>query len=249
MAERRRSPVEPVTVTPLHCTPVQLRQILAGTPFFAPLPAEEINRLADRFRQYHFLAGDTIQRAGDPATQLAIVAAGLVKLSRPTVDGQEVIMSILTAGDYFGSLADLGVATYAETATAQTNCCILFVTADEFREVLERYPEVALATLQLVADRLRGAQALIEQLSAYPVERRVASTLLTLAQRIGRPDGANILIEMPLSRRDIADMTGAKVETVSRTMSDFRRAGLIESGRRWIAVTDPDRLAELAAGE
>jgi CRP/FNR family transcriptional regulator, nitrogen oxide reductase regulator len=249
MSERRRSPLEPVAVSPFHCTPVQLRRILGGTPFFAPLAAEDINRLADRFRQTHFQAGDTIVRAGDPATKLAIVAAGLVKLYRPTADGQDVVVNILKSGDYFGSLADLGNETYAETATAQTDCCILLVTAGEFREVLERYPVVALATLELVADRLRNAHAVIEQLSAYPVERRLASTLLTLAERIGRADGTRILIEMPLSRQDLADMTGAKVETVSRTMSDFRRSGLIDSGRRWIAITDAERLTGIAGGE
>ncbi len=249
MAERRRSPVEPVDISPLHCTPVQLRNILSGTPFFAPLPEDEINRLAVRFRQTHFQAGESIYRAGDPAAQLAIVAAGMVKLSRPTPDGQDVVVSILTSGDYFGSLAALGDATHTEDATAQTDCCVLIATAEEFRGLLERYPAVALATLQLVAERLQSAHAVIEQLSAYPVERRVASTLLLLARRVGRAEGDRILIEMPLSRQDLADMTGAKVETVSRTMSEFRKAGLIDSGRRWIAVVELDRLAAIAGGE
>ena len=250
MSERRRSPVEPVSITPArHCTPVQLRRILAGTPFFAPLTVEEIDELAARVRQTDFQTGDTIHRAGDPATHLAIVAAGVVKLSRPTLDGQDVVVSMLTSGDYFGSLADLGDATYTEDATAQTDCCILLATADEFRQWLERYPAVALATLQLVAERLRHAHAAIEQLSAHPVERRVAAALLRLAQQAGRREGTGTLIEMPLSRQDLADMTGAKVETVSRVMSDFRRAGLIESGRRWIAVTDAEQLAAIAGGQ
>jgi CRP-like cAMP-binding protein len=249
MTERRRSPVERVTVSPLHCTPAELRRILAGTPFFAPLPVDDVDRIAANFRQTDFRAGETIHRAGDAATRLAIVAAGMVKLSRPTADGQDVVVNILTAGDYFGSLADLGDAVYTEDATAQTDCCILMATAQEFHELLERYPAVALATLQLVAERLRDAHQSIEQLSAYPVERRVAATLLMLADRVGRSEGAGILIEMPLSRQDLADMTGAKVETVSRIMSEFRRTGLVESGRRWIAVTDPTGLADLAGGE
>jgi CRP-like cAMP-binding protein len=225
-----------------------LRRILGGTPFFSPLPVADVDQIAANFRQVDFRAGETIHRAGDPAARLAIVAAGMVKLSRPTADGQDVVVNILTSGDYFGSLADLGDAFYTEDATAQTDCCILVATAQEFHQLLERFPPVALATLQLVAERLRDAHQAIEQLSAYSVERRVASTLLKLADRVGRPEGTGTLIEMPLSRQDLADMTGAKVETVSRVMSEFRRAGLIDSGRRWIAVTDHDGLAEIAEG-
>ena len=66
--------------------------------------------------------------------------------------------------------------------------------------------------------------------------------------RVPRQDDGATLIEMPLSRQDIADMTGATVETVSRVMSDFRRSGLIESGRRWISIRDRDALEDIAQG-
>lgn len=169
-----------------------------------------------------------------------------IRLGRPTIDGQDVLLDILGPGDHFGSLAELGDTTYREDVIAHTDCCILSTTADAFRRVLQRYPAVALATLDLVAERLRAAHETIEQMSVYPVERRVAATLLKLAERAGRRDGDALLIEMPLSRQDLADMTGAKVETVSRVMSELRRAGLVESGRRWIAIRDRERLAALA---
>jgi CRP-like cAMP-binding protein len=53
---------------------------------------------------------------------------------------------------------------------------------------------------------------------------------------------------MPPSRQDLADMTGAQVETVSRVVSEFRRAGMIDSGRRWISVLDREQLARIANG-
>jgi CRP-like cAMP-binding protein len=108
---------------------------------------------------------------------------------------------------------------------------------------------VALATLEFVALRLREAHETIEQLSAYSVEQRVAATLLKLANRLGRSEGSATLIEMPLSRQDLADMTGATVETISRVMSDLRRAGIVESGRRWISILDHERLLQVAGGE
>jgi CRP-like cAMP-binding protein len=247
MSSRRRTPVETVTIEPgFHCTPAEQRRLLGNTPFFASLPATDVDTVAASFQQADFEAGESIYYTGDPAIRLSIVAAGMVKLVRPTVDGQDVLLDILGPGDYFGSLAELGDSVYQEDAIAQTQCCILYATADEFRELLRRYPPVALATLDLVATRLRSAQETIEQISAYPVNQRVAAILLKLASRVGRADNGAILIEMPLSRQDIADMTGAKVETVSRVMSDFRRSGLIESGRRWIAIHDRDALENIA---
>lgn len=105
---------------------------------------------------------------------------------RPTTDGQDVLLDILGTGEHFGSLANLGDATYREDTTAHTDCCILYTTADVFQDVLQRYPEVTPATLGLVAARLRAAHETIEQISAYLVDRSVAATLLKLADRVGR---------------------------------------------------------------
>jgi CRP-like cAMP-binding protein len=170
-------------------------------------------------------------------------------MARPTADGQDVLLDFLGPGDHFGSLASLGDAEYREDITAQTSCCILYTTAETFDQLLGQYPVVALSALEIVAARLRQAQTAIEQLSAYPVEHRVAATLLLLAEKRGTPDEDGVLIEMPISRQDIADMTGAKVETVSRIMSDLRRSGVIESGRRWVAVRDMRALHSLVGND
>jgi CRP-like cAMP-binding protein len=247
--ERRGSPVRQVEVSPLHCTPADVRRILAGTPFFSSLSADDIDIVARDFRQNHFVAGATIHLAGGKANRLSIVAAGMVKLVRPTPEGQEVLLEILGPGDYFGSLATLGDATYADDASAHTDCCVLQASARDFQGLLERYPSVTLATLAFVAGRLRGAHETIEQLSARPVEQRVAATLLKLADRVGRQRREDVLIEMPLSRQDLADMTGTTVETASRVMSELRRSGTIDSGRRWISIVNRAALEAVASGE
>ena len=180
---------------------------------------------------------------------LSIVAAGMVKLVRPTPDGHDVLLEILGPGDFFGSLALLGDATYAEDATAHTPCCVLRAAAGDFQALLERYPAAAMATLSFVAGRLREAHETIESLSARPVEERVASTLLKLSGRVGRERESDILIDMPLARQDLADMTGTTIETVSRVMSDLRGNGIIDSGRRWVSIVDRPALERIAAGE
>lgn len=246
MAESRRRRAEPDLDAPLHCTPEEQRRLLGQTPFFRVLPASEIVTVATSFHQQEYAPGERIHRAGDPAARLSLVAAGMVKIARPTLEGEDVLLDFLRPGDYFGSLGQLGDAVYQDDAVAQTHCCILYATASDFQALLARYPAVALATLDLVAQRLRAAHETIEQLSVYPVPRRLAATLLNLSGRLERPDQPQAIIELPVSRQDLADMTGTTVETVSRVLSDFRRSGLIESGRGWAAVRDADRLAAIA---
>lgn len=247
---RRHIPLEPVNIQPaLHCSVPEQRRLLAASPFFAGLDDDAVVDIQQRFRQQHFHAGDRIQVAGDTATRLAIVAAGMVKVVRPTMDGQDVLLDFVGPGGYFGSLAELGDATYREDVTAHTDCCVLYTTSETFHALLREYPAVALSALGIVSSRLGEAQATIEQLSAYPVEQRVAATLLQLADKLGAGSEGEGLIQMPLARQDLADMTGAKVETVSRVMSEFRRSGLIESGRRWISVRDRDALSDIAEGD
>lgn len=241
--QRRKSPVPEISLqTDLHCSVEDQRRLLGESPFFRKLSETEVDEVQRSFQQQHHEAGDVIQAAGEPATRLSIVAAGTVKLVRPTPDGQDVLLDFLGPGEHFGSLAELGDASYREDVTAHTACCILFTTAESFNRLLTRFPIVTLSTLEIVAGRLRNAQSAIEHLSAYPVEHRVAAILLQLAEKRGSRSDDGVLIEIPLSRQDIADMAGAKVETVSRVMSEFRRASLIKSGRRWISVVDEDGL-------
>lgn len=248
--QRRRSPVAPVRVDAHRCTSEEKRRLLGRTPFFRTLDAEQLDVVAERFRQRNFATGETIHRAGDAAEMLSIVVAGQVKITRPTIDGQDVLLALLAAPEHFGSLLELGDATYRNDAVAHTDCCVLSTDADSFHLLLERFPPVATATLALVAERLRDAHETIEQLSAYPVRRRLAATLLELAERMGSaPDEAgSVLIDTSLSRQDLADMTGATVETASRVLSEFRRRGWIDSGRQWIAVRDRQALETIARG-
>jgi CRP-like cAMP-binding protein len=95
-----------------------------------------------------------------------------------------------------------------------------------------------------MAERLQTAHETIRQLSAFPVERRIASVLLKLSEKLGEAHDEGLLIQVPLARQDLADMAGTTVESASRVMSQFQKQGLIRSGRQWVAITD---LAGLAA--
>lgn len=243
---RRRAPVVAQSVHPERCTSARRLAALQQVPFFTGLSVAELTEVNEHFRASAHEVGDTIYFSGDPATRLHVVTEGKVKLLRHTASGQDILLDILTPGEMFGGLPVLGEATYDDTAQAQSPCCTVGIDAGHFAAILERYPAVALAVLTIVGDRLREAHDRISDLVATPLEVRVATALVKLGQKLGVVHDGRLLIETPLSRHDLAGMTGATTESVSRVMSQFRRDGLIESGRGWTMLCDPDRLAQMA---
>lgn len=197
-------------------------------------------------RGYH--EGEIIHHAGTPADGLFILATGRVKVTRPALDGTDVLVEVVTPGAMFGSIAALGETIHPDTAEALTVSCALWISPGGFRRVLREYPHVALAVLDDVAERLEQAHESVRRLSAGTVEQRVAATLLTLADKLGEPRGATTLLQLPLTRGDLAAMTGTTTESVSRALSTWRKAGWIETGRRWTAIVDRPALTMAAYG-
>lgn len=244
MMPRRRTPLRADHVEAHACTLPRRLRVLHQTPFFAALPEDDIMSISSRFRQKAFSAGETIYVAGERAANLYVVATGKIKIVRTTPAGKTIVLGIIGPGDFFGSLSALGDKTYTDTAVAHTGCCTLSIAGSEFQTILRRYPLVATSALEIVAARLRAMHELVEQLGAHSAEERIASILLTLAAKLGEKRGNSVLIQTPLSRQDVAEMTGTTPETVSRIMAQFRKSGLVRSGRRWVAILDPARLAE-----
>lgn len=247
MRARTRQPASEVQSDGGGCTTIHRRKLLQALPFFAALSPADLDRVNQLFHARGYEPQDAIYHAGDPADSLFVLAHGKVKLLRHASVGQEVVFDLVGPGEMFGSLATLGHRELPDEARALTHCCALTITAADFQSVLERYPPVALAVLRVVAERLQEARDTISRLSALPVSARVAAALLKLAEKLGTPSPDGIRIQAPLSRQDLAAMTGATTESVSRVMSQLRRDGVIASGREWVAVRDSARLAGLAS--
>ncbi len=248
MSPHRRTPVEPESIAPHMCSLDLRLHILKGLPFFTGLPAEDITSINGHFRERGYEPGEVIFYAGDSVKRLYVVASGKVKLLRHTLSGQNILLDILAPGEFFGNLSALGDDIYPDTAQAQTIACVLSIEADAFRQIMAAYPPVALAVVDIMNERLRAAHEMMRQLSAHTAEQRLAHTLLKLGVKLGQPADVGLLIQMPLSREDLAAMAGATVETASRILSQFRKAGLIRSGRQWVALTDIDALRVIAEG-
>jgi CRP/FNR family transcriptional regulator, nitrogen oxide reductase regulator len=246
MTTRRKSPLE-IDVTETHLCSVNLRlQILGQVPFFVGLSQADLEQINRLFREHGYAPNETIYFAGDPATQFLVVADGRVKMMRHSLSGKDILLDILTPGEFFGSLSIAGNVVYSDTSEALTQTCVLSISVDNFHPILEKHPSVVLKVLDITAARLSAANERFQQLSALSVEGRIANLLLVLSTKFGKPSEVGLLIQSPLGRDDVAAMTGTTSETASRVMSQFQKDGLIRTGRQWVAIINRNSLEKIA---
>lgn len=245
---RRRIPLRELPLPHVCPRPVRL-WALQRAPYFAGLPLDDLERVDGRMQVTRYREGESIYRAGDAAEHLYIVAEGRVRLSQTTVAGTESVADILGPGELFGAMGTLGEPVHLQTATAIVTSCVLSIGQQEFRTVLSTHPGVGLHVLDDVAARLVRAHTDISGQSTDTVAQRVATALLRLADKLGEDRGDDgVLIEVPLSRADLAGLARSTPESVSRVMSRWHREGVIVSGRRWTAIRDRARLEAEAGG-
>ena len=160
-----------------------------------------------------------------------------------------MLLDILTPGEFFGSFSAQGNEVYPDTAQAHNPNLCAWDQRERLSAILEKHPQVVLKVLDITSARLQAANVRVQQLSALPVEGRIANLLLVLSKKFGQPSDDGLLIQAPLARDDVAAMTGTTSETASRVMSQFQKDGLIRTGRQWVAITDQAALEEIARDE
>ncbi|MCP5063476.1 MAG: Crp/Fnr family transcriptional regulator [Ignavibacteriae bacterium] len=244
MKSPRKTPLKLEDVKAESCTFDSRMKILHDLPFFKKISREEIHNVNNVFSDTKCNIDEVIYREGERSTRLYVIASGSVKLIKQNFDGKEVLIDILKQGEFFGNLDPFGETFYDETAIAQVSSCIMIINSEQFRTILEKYPAASLKVLDIMSKRLREAQEMIKLLSAYSVENRVAYTILKLGEKLGNPNKLGLLIQIPLSRYDIAGMTGTTPETTSRIISKFKEEGLISTGRKWTVIKNINRLKE-----
>lgn len=246
---RRHVPLRPMCAAPHSCSPAVRMKVLQQVPLLRGLSNAELTRVDARMTSLAWSEAQDVYRAGESAEHLYVLASGRAKAVHLSAAGDEHVVDLLAPGDLFGGLALLGTLEHHETVRAMTTMCALRVDTAAFRQILLEHPEVAVRALEMTAGRLEQARRDLTSRSLAPVPQRVAAVLLRLARKFGQrqEDGA-VLIQVPLSRADIASIAGSTPESVSRAMSRWRTEGLIDSGRRWTEIRQPARLAQIAEG-
>ena len=183
---------------------------------------------------------------GDPAKWAYVLLAGKVKLGQVTANGQQVILGYLVPGRVYGIIAILKKVTYPVSAQAVGQCKALGWDQDSLNQLIERYPRIALNAMRIMAGQIREFQNSVRDLSTKRVNQRIAGAVLRLTRQTGRKVDAGVLIDLPLSRQDLAEMTGTTLYTVSRVLSEWESQGLVSSTRKQVTILYPHGLVQIA---
>jgi CRP-like cAMP-binding protein len=226
---------------------VEEAQLLASVPLFGGLTAEQFAEVASLSRRVRIAANRAFFREGEPAELFYVLRRGRVKFTQISVEGHEVILRVIAPGEPFG-----GVSAFADNAVYPVTARALEPSEADvwdgrrITRLMERVPRIAINAARMIADRFHELQRQHRELMTERVERRIARALLRLAESAGRRVEGGIEIAFPLSRQDLAQMTGTTLFTVSRTLSAWEHAGLIAAGRRKVTVLQSDRLVRIA---
>jgi len=190
----------------------------------------------------------TLFLQGDPAGRFYLVNRGRLKLSRLSEFGKEAIIRYIGAGEMAAAVAVFNGRDYPVTAEAVEETEVTSWDKPTFLRLLHAHPEIAVNMLAVVLERIEEVQQRYLELCSEGVEQRIARSLLRLMQRAGTRCENGILIDLPLSRQNIADYSGTTLYTASRTLSSWEKIGWVQSGREKVVITDPHALVKFAEG-
>ncbi|TKJ42297.1 Crp/Fnr family transcriptional regulator [candidate division LCP-89 bacterium B3_LCP] len=198
---------------------------LKAVPLFADLDDDSLEDLDDLLTVKRYKKNNLIIFEDDRGLNLFIIYRGRVKISRISEDGGEVILAILGEGEFFGELSVIDGLSRSATVTALDEVELLVMKREEFYGALETHPQISIFLLKELAGRIRKSDTQIKSLSLRNAKGRVATTLIRLAEDIGRMKAGRVIIpELPL-QRDLANIAGTSRETISRVIAAFEKEG------------------------
>jgi len=184
---------------------------------------------------------------GDPATHAYVLVKGRVKMIQITPNGQQITLRIMTPGQTYGGIALLNPrAGYPATAQAVEDSSALAWDTAHLRKLVENEPSISLNVMSLMHGYISELQERQKALVTDRVEQRIARVLLKLAAQSGTKIDEGVLIDLPITRQDIAEMSGTTLYTVSRTLNEWGRGGLLEIGRERVVICEPHLLVSIA---
>lgn len=193
-----------------------------------------------------FGRGQTVFRDGDPATHVFKIVAGIVRVAKILGDGSRVITGFFYPGEIFGLAPDEH---YLGDAEAVGDVKLRRLNRKRFQQVVDNSEQLRPQFVNWLYREMASAHARTVLLARKNAEERICDLLLALAQRAGDDSGPATEFEIPISRVDMADYLGLTIETVSRTMTNLIKRGVIQAIARYrFAICKPALLRSLADG-
>jgi CRP-like cAMP-binding protein len=225
------------------------RAIVESVPLFQRMDAAEIDSVLAAAQSLLFAANEVVFEQGQEAGRFFVLVSGRLRVTQVTAEGQQVVIRMVNPGDLFGIAKALRRSDYPGTATAVADSVALAWPTTLWDPFMQGHPAMAVNAMQTVGTRLAEAQTRLRELATEDVERRVAHAVLRLGSQSGKKEPGGIRIDFPVSKQDIAEMTGTTLHTVSRILTAWQAAGLVEAGRQKLLLRDPHGILLIADGE
>ena len=221
-------------MTPL--TPDELVQ----APLFAPLEQDQLRQLLDRHRETQHAVDQILVMEQDWGESVFLMLSGLAKVRTYTADGEEVVMSLLGAGDVFGEMVAVDGSVRSADVVTLTPVQLVKLRIQPFSTLLRQHALFALALATLETTRLRDLNRRFA-LQTADATSRLLDAMAYLARKSSKENDPLALIP-PLPQKEIALLAGLARETASRTLSKLRSRGTVEEKQGSLQIVDPQPL-------
>jgi CRP/FNR family transcriptional regulator, nitrogen oxide reductase regulator len=225
------------------------RSVVADVPLFSGLSPGDLDEILREARSIRYTKDTPVFEQGADAVSFFVLLHGHLRVERTTPQGHQIVVRYVSPGEIFGVAQALALQHYPATAVAAVDSVALCWPSAAWPRLTAKFPTLAANALQTVGRRLQDTQTRVLEMSSEQVEQRIAHVLLRLAKQAGRKTEAGVEIDFPISRQDVAEMTGTTLHTVSRILSAWEQRGLVEGGRQRIVLRDPHALFGLAEGQ
>lgn len=210
---------------------------------FSFLSQEDVLPFTPYLQERHCRKGQILFVEGEIGSIVYFVLSGQVKLSKMTPDGEEQILDWCGPYDSFAETLLLETGSYPATAEVVQDGTLLALANDVVPTILEGHPRLAVALIRTLNKRLRLAQEFIRILTSKSTAGTLASLLLRLARPAPSPDKP-IYIPQGLTHRDLAGMIGTSREVVNRSLSTWKKSGIIRTSPERLEILKPQELAD-----
>ena len=213
-------------------------ELLQSVSIFWDLNENDLGHIAEKMVAKHFENGNYIFLEDSEGEQCFFVLEGSVKVTRLSKDGREVILAMLNEGDFFGEMSLLDGESRSANVIALEKTKVLTLDRNDFIEVVNDYPQIAVQLLKELARRLRKSDRQIASLSLSDAEKRIALCIIRFADEQGVIQNGKVSIPKAPIQQDIANMAGTSRETVSRALGLLEKEDLIERNGRELIILD-----------
>ena len=199
------------------------------------------NFFDDNGKEYLYGKGEIIYREGGNSNYVYLIIKGTVKTNKIDSDGKELGIFLYEDDELFGYNSFSQNIAYQETAIAISDVKLVGITKEKLKEVLNNNHKVTFELIQLLTDNLSSLKNLLLEMAYSSVNKRTATTIIKFADKMNKKTGDPIRI----TRNDLASVAGIAKETLSRTLSNFKKDGLIEVEGRTIKIIDLKKMREV----